>query len=168
MIDQTISHTPALRAAPGKQRWPPWRRVIDWALITTAVGAVLCCVYDTSGVCSDATPNGIAEGTCSNDDSIACDTNTDCVTVSGPKTNAYLGPLTRIIKMKLLAPFIEQRLVFFVANVGVPDLELFARMMAEGKLKSVIDRRYPLAQAGAALDYIASGHARGKVIVVPE
>jgi hypothetical protein len=48
-------------------------------------GAVLCCVYDTSGVCSDATPNGIAEGTCSNDDSIACDTNTDCVTVSGPK-----------------------------------------------------------------------------------
>jgi hypothetical protein len=48
-------------------------------------GAVLCCIYDTSGVCSDATPNGIAEGTCSNDDSIACDTDTDCITVSGPK-----------------------------------------------------------------------------------
>jgi len=89
------------------------------------------------------------------------------VTVSGPKTNAFLGPLSRIIKMKMLAPFIEQRLVFFVANIGAPDLELFARMMEEGKLKSVIDRRYPLAQAGAALDYIVGGHARGKVIVTP-
>ena len=87
------------------------------------------------------------------------------VTVSGPKTNRFLGPISRIIKQKIVAPFIEQRLVFFVANVGVPDLELFAKLMREGKLKSVIDRRYPLEQAGAALDYVGGQHARGKVIV---
>jgi NADPH:quinone reductase-like Zn-dependent oxidoreductase len=87
------------------------------------------------------------------------------VTVSGPKDNAFLGPMTRIIKQKLLAPFVDQRLVFFVADAGVPDLEYLSGLIREGKLKTVIDRRYPLEQAGAALDYIASQRARGKVIV---
>lgn len=90
------------------------------------------------------------------------------VSVSGPKTNAFLGPLTRILKQKMIAPFTDLELVFFVANIGPPDLELFANLMREGKLRSVIDRRYPLEQAGAALDYIGSGHARGKVIITPE
>jgi len=90
------------------------------------------------------------------------------VTVSGPKTNNFLGPISRIIKMKILAPFIDQKLVFFVANIDPPDLELFAKLMRQGKLKSVIDRRYPLEQAGAALDYIGSHRARGKVIVIPD
>ena len=87
------------------------------------------------------------------------------VTVSGPKTNNFLGPITRILKMKMLAPFIDQKLVFFVADVDVPDLQLFAQLMREGKLKTVIDRRYTLDQAGAALDYVGGGHARGKVVI---
>jgi len=53
-------------------------------------GAVLCCTYDTTGVCSDALPgDGTAAGTCSNDDAIACDTSTDCVTVKGPKVKRH-------------------------------------------------------------------------------
>ena len=40
-------------------------------------GAVLCCVYDTTGVCTS--------GKCSNDDTIDCLSNTDCITSSGPK-----------------------------------------------------------------------------------
>ena len=87
------------------------------------------------------------------------------VTVSGPKDNAFLGPMTRILKQKMLAPFIDQRLVFFVSDAGASDLELLAGLMRDGKLKSVIDRRYPLEQAGAALDYIGSQRARGKVVV---
>ena len=87
------------------------------------------------------------------------------VTVSGPKTNSFLGPITRILKMKMLAPFIDQNLVFFVSDVDAPDLELFAQLMREGKLKTAIDRRYPLEKAGEALDYIASGRARGKVVI---
>jgi NADPH:quinone reductase-like Zn-dependent oxidoreductase len=87
------------------------------------------------------------------------------VTVSGPKTNNFLGPITRVLKMKMLAPFIDQKLVFFVSDVHVPDLQLFAQLMGEGKLKTSIDRRYPLEQAGAALDYVGGGHARGKVVI---
>jgi NADPH:quinone reductase-like Zn-dependent oxidoreductase len=87
------------------------------------------------------------------------------VTVSGPKDNAFLGPLTRVAKQKMLSYFVDQRLVFFVANVSTSDLAFLVGLIRDGKMKSVIDRRYPLAEAGAALDYIASQHARGKVIV---
>jgi hypothetical protein len=38
---------------------------------------VLCCTYDL-GTCSDPTPNGVAEGTCSNDATHACDVAADC------------------------------------------------------------------------------------------
>ncbi len=48
-------------------------------------GAVLCCVYDTSGTCDDALPgDGTAAGVCSNDATVACDTATDCITATGP------------------------------------------------------------------------------------
>ncbi len=47
-------------------------------------GAVLCCVYDTSGTCSDALPgDGTPEGVCSNDETKACDTAIDCVVATG-------------------------------------------------------------------------------------
>jgi hypothetical protein len=49
-------------------------------------GAVLCCVYDTSGTCSDIAPgDAVAAGVCSNDAAIACDTATDCITATGPR-----------------------------------------------------------------------------------
>ena len=87
------------------------------------------------------------------------------VTVSGPKTNNFLGPIARILRMKMLAPFIDQKLEFFVSDIDVPELALFAQLMREGKLKTVIDRRYALEHVGAALDYIGSGRARGKVVI---
>ncbi len=33
---------------------------------------------------------------------------------------------------------------------------------------AVIDRRFPLEEAGAALEYLGGGHARGKVVVTLE
>jgi len=48
-------------------------------------GAVLCCVYDLSGTCDDAPGDGAAAGLCSNDAAVACDTDADCITVTGPK-----------------------------------------------------------------------------------
>jgi NADPH:quinone reductase-like Zn-dependent oxidoreductase len=87
------------------------------------------------------------------------------VIVGGSKDNALLGPIKRIIWAKLADHFIEQRLPFFIAKVNKADLNLLADLAREGKLKSVIDRRYPLEEAGAALEYLGGGHARGKVVV---
>lgn len=53
-------------------------------------GAVLCCVYDTSGTCNDPVPSdGTAAGTCSNAATTACDTNVDCITATGPKVSRH-------------------------------------------------------------------------------
>jgi hypothetical protein len=57
-------------------------------------GAVLCCVYDTSGICSDTVPDGVAAGTCSNDTTKACDTNTDCITATGPTLSRHADTCT--------------------------------------------------------------------------
>jgi NADPH:quinone reductase-like Zn-dependent oxidoreductase len=65
----------------------------------------------------------------------------------------------------VVAPFIEQRLTFFIASVNQPDLETLAALARDGKLRSVIDRRYPLEQTGKALEYIGSQRARAKVVI---
>lgn len=61
--------------------------------------------------------------------------------------------------------FTDQTLTTFMADVRTPDLEYLAGLMAEGRLKSVIDRRYPLAETPEALRYLETGRARGKVII---
>lgn len=57
-------------------------------------GAVLCCTYDMSATCSDALPDGLAEGLCSNDATKACDTAMDCVTVGEPKVKRSVTACT--------------------------------------------------------------------------
>ena len=52
--------------------------------------------------------------------------------------------------------------------MNTADLEYLAGFAHEGKLRTVIDRRYPLEEAGAALEYIGGQHARGKVVVTIE
>lgn len=87
------------------------------------------------------------------------------VVVGGTKESPLLGPIKRVAWSKMIGPFVEPPLPFFIAKVNKADLELLAQLAREGKLKSVIDRRYPLDQAGDALDYLGGGHARGKVVV---
>ncbi len=88
------------------------------------------------------------------------------VTVGGPKTNPWVGPIWRVIVSRKLAElFVDQQLPFFIARVNKADLELLAGLATEGRLKSVIDRRYSLEHAGAALEYIGSRRARSKVVV---
>jgi NADPH:quinone reductase-like Zn-dependent oxidoreductase len=87
------------------------------------------------------------------------------VIVGGSKSDPWLGPIKRVAWSKIVGHFVEPRLPFFIAQLNKPDLELLANLAREGKLQSVIDRRYPLEEVGAALEYLGEGHARGKVVV---
>jgi NADPH:quinone reductase-like Zn-dependent oxidoreductase len=50
-----------------------------------------------------------------------------------------------------------------------PDIDTLTALIAAGKVKPVIDRRYPLEQIVDALRYVEDGHPRGKVIItMPE
>jgi alcohol dehydrogenase len=48
------------------------------------------------------------------------------------------------------------------------DLTFLASLMHEGKLRSVIDRRFTLSETPAAVGYVETGRARGKVVIVPD
>jgi NADPH:quinone reductase-like Zn-dependent oxidoreductase len=47
------------------------------------------------------------------------------------------------------------------------DVDELKRLVANGKVKPIIDRRFPLEEVAEALRYVDDGHARGKVMVVP-
>ncbi len=70
-----------------------------------------------------------------------------------------------MIQRKVAGWFTDQTLTFMIATVTTTDLEYLAGLMAAGKLKSVIDRRYPLAEAPEAVRYLETGRARGKVVI---
>jgi NADPH:quinone reductase-like Zn-dependent oxidoreductase len=87
------------------------------------------------------------------------------VIVGGPSDNPWLGPLVQVIKASLVAPFVDQEMGMFMAQVKTADLEVLSQLAQDGKLRSVIDRRFGLDEVPAAIEYLESGRARGKVVV---
>jgi NADPH:quinone reductase-like Zn-dependent oxidoreductase len=88
------------------------------------------------------------------------------VSVGGQKSNPWLGPITRVLISRPLAGlFTDVELPFFIATIGKDDMEFLATLAREGKLRTAIDRRYPLEQTREALQYLGGGRARGKIIV---
>jgi NADPH:quinone reductase-like Zn-dependent oxidoreductase len=86
--------------------------------------------------------------------------------VGGQRSNPWLGPISRVIVARPVAGwFIDQHLPFYIAVVKKEDMQFLADLAAAGKLRTVIDRRYPLEETSAALEYLGSQRARGKIIV---
>ena len=83
----------------------------------------------------------------------------------GPENGGVIGPLASPIKMFFYSPFVSQHFLTFYADIEQKDLTTLATLMATGKVKSVIDRTYPLKEVPAAIRYLEEGHARGKVII---
>ncbi|MGO9561021.1 MAG: NAD(P)-dependent alcohol dehydrogenase [Candidatus Korobacteraceae bacterium] len=89
--------------------------------------------------------------------------NGKCVMTGAPKEMWKV--LTRLLKAFAWPPFLRQKFRFFVANINRDDLTTFGELIKAGKVTSVIDRRYPLAQTADAIAYVEEGHARAKVII---
>jgi NADPH:quinone reductase-like Zn-dependent oxidoreductase len=87
------------------------------------------------------------------------------VIVGGPSDNSWLGPLTTLVKARLVAPFAAQKLLFMLAQANQDDLNVLRMLVQAGKLAPVIDRRYKLAETAQAISYLEQGHAKGKVII---
>lgn len=87
------------------------------------------------------------------------------VGIGGPKSNRWFGPVGRLLRSMAYSPFGNGRFVGMLAESTATDLEELARLMAQGRVRTVVDRRYPLEGVGEAMRLIESGRTRGKVIV---
>ena len=86
------------------------------------------------------------------------------VSVGGAKGD-WIGPVQNIVVAQAIAPFVDQKMIFFIAQMKGEDLVTLAQFMESGKLKSVIDRRFPLENVADAIRYSETGRARGKIII---
>jgi NADPH:quinone reductase-like Zn-dependent oxidoreductase len=89
------------------------------------------------------------------------------VMVGGPD-GQWLGPLARGIRTLLLARFVRQRLVLFLARPNKEDLTFLRELVRTGNVTPVIDRRHRLSEVPEAMRYLEGGHARGKVVATVE
>jgi NADPH:quinone reductase-like Zn-dependent oxidoreductase len=87
------------------------------------------------------------------------------VGISGDSDGHWIGPLDRVIKARLLSPFVSQRLVSFLAEPNGEDLRFLAGLIESGKVTPVIDRTYPLSEVPNAIRHLEEGHPRGKVVI---
>lgn len=87
------------------------------------------------------------------------------VMVGGPSGDPWIGPLARPIRAAVLSPFVSQRFAMLMAALNAEDMGVLRDLLAAGRLKPVIDRRYTLPEVPAAIAYLEEGRARGKVVI---
>ena len=87
------------------------------------------------------------------------------VIVGAQKGNRVIGPLGPIVWLRLASVPSSQKCVFFVAKFNKPDMEILRELLADEKMKPVIDRRYDWSDIADAYRYMGEGHARGKIVI---
>lgn len=77
----------------------------------------------------------------------------------------WIASLGRIVKARLLSPFVSQKLHPFLSLTKHKDLVVLAEMVESGKVTPVVGRTFPLLETGEAIAYCGAGHGRGKTVI---
>jgi NADPH:quinone reductase-like Zn-dependent oxidoreductase len=83
----------------------------------------------------------------------------------GPEAGKWIGPLVKPVQALVTSLFVSQDMGMLLANLTGEDMQRLAELMSSGAVTPVIDRRYALSEAAAAISYLEQGRARGKVVV---
>jgi len=73
--------------------------------------------------------------------------------------------MARIIQLMFMSMTGVKNMGIMVAKMDQKDLQFIIELMSAGKVKAIIDKRYPLNETAEALRYLEEGHARGKVVI---
>jgi NADPH:quinone reductase-like Zn-dependent oxidoreductase len=75
------------------------------------------------------------------------------------------GKLGRTLRTMLVSMFVRQQASPTLKTQNHDDLVALKGLVEAGKVKPVIDRTYPLTQTPKAIEHVATGHARGTVVI---
>ncbi|CAJ2655333.1 unnamed protein product [Trifolium pratense] len=87
------------------------------------------------------------------------------LTEKGVVVDLTPGPSSLLTFALKKVTFSKKRLVPFFVNVKREGLEHLTQLVKEGKLKSIIDSKFPLSKAEDAWAKSIDGHATGKIVV---
>jgi NADPH:quinone reductase-like Zn-dependent oxidoreductase len=102
-------------------------------------------------------------------DNVANHSFSDLMRVLNPQgliiPNSGHGGMGYVFKAYLLSPFLRQLGRMYLATPSNKDLTILKEWIEAGKVKTVIDRTYPLGETPAAIRSMEKDHARGKVVI---
>jgi NADPH:quinone reductase-like Zn-dependent oxidoreductase len=79
------------------------------------------------------------------------------------------GSMPLILQGLLLGPAVSflsrKKMGVMVAATNARDLDVLGALQQSGRIKPVIDKRYPLTEIVEAMRYLEEGHAQGKVVI---
>jgi len=79
------------------------------------------------------------------------------------------GSMAQMFQALLLGPWISmignKKMCAVSAKPNQKDLAFIKELIESGKIKPVIDKRYPLKEVADAIRYLEEGHARGKIVI---
>ena len=75
------------------------------------------------------------------------------------------GKLGRVVRAMLASMFVRQQAAPSVKSQNHDDLVALRGLVEAGKVTPVIDRTYPLTETPMAIGHVATGHARGTVVL---
>lgn len=77
----------------------------------------------------------------------------------------WFGGVPRALGLLALSVLVRQLPSPRAASAGMPHLSELAPLLAAGKITPTIDKAFPLWEAASALRYLASGAARGRIVL---
>jgi NADPH:quinone reductase-like Zn-dependent oxidoreductase len=75
------------------------------------------------------------------------------------------GSMPRIFQLMIKSMTGAKNMRLVVANANQKDLLFISELIKAGKVRSIIDKRFPLSETAEALRYLEEGQARGKVVI---